>query len=183
MVLGIANVSSTAIVLLCLPAQAGSASTPAAELRPLAAVVAGESVVNVGRDADGMVTWAYGPETPAMSQHEHASGLDDDARMDLAVRRAKVNIWTGYLVEVADADGSGDTSIAEARALRHEVEVVFLARQLARPVTLRRLAELLHEDQPQVLSDLVRYQRVFDQAIRDDMVGLPKVPEGLLGAA
>jgi hypothetical protein len=170
----------------------GMTPPAARDIRGVAELLVGVSILTINRDPSGALVWTYAPSSWWVLPGDYTSGglrldqlrvMTERDRFDTPLVRARITTWVRYLKKLGDADGSGFVNTAEGRTLRRRIELGFLLCQFRTAPTIRELARMLREEPTQVAGDLTAYVKMREAAIRDGMGGFPALPEGLLGAA
>jgi hypothetical protein len=165
--------------------KSGMTGAAGGDLRSVAELLAGVTVLRVSRDPRSDLTWIYAPSTwwvlPRDSSRElRLQFMTERNRLEAPEVRALIHRWIQYLKKPADADGSGFVSTVEGRILRRRIELGFVLSQVRTAPSIRELATLLGASPKQLAGDLTAYQKMRDAAIRDGMGGFPALPAGLL---
>ena len=109
---------------------------------------------------------------------DHAGLYSRYFRENLETSRGKDNRVRRHLFHHVGCD-----SFSQAHRYAQQIELAFFVHQLSRVPTVHELAETLHTDTSTVVRDLAAYQRLFDSAKREDLEGLPELPQEMRGAA
>jgi hypothetical protein len=164
--------------------KAGMTHAAAGDLRSVAELLVGVSILEISRDASGALVWIYGPSNWwVLPGDTTPRTMTERERLDAPLVRAKIETWIGRLRKLGDRDGSGFVSTTEGRVLRRRIELGFLLAQFQRAPTIPELACILKEKPTQVAGDLTAYVKMREAAIRAGMEGFPALPEGLLDPA
>ena len=91
----------------------------------------------------------------------------------------KRDSWLSYLTVLADSDGSGAVSTAEAKLLARRAFTGLTAARLPDLQSATQLALFIEEDPSQVADDLAAYEAMQEAAVHDGMQGLPALPSAL----
>jgi hypothetical protein len=151
-----------------------------------ASILSGETLVRFK-----VVPVAHGPQegiwygytqAPCLSASEQDREKSRFCREMIAVRK---KAWLIFLTAKADRDQSGFVTTEEAEAIYEEVQTALQVSQLriGTPEGLLRLVDYRRLTKATVLARLTSYEALRAAALRENLSGLPELPEPLLRAA
>jgi len=157
----------------------GMSESAASDVRTAADLLGGGSTFRATRTPEGYVGRSYSGNMCFLRTKDER--LLEKQRTLREKINAKVDAWAKFLQKQADTDGSGFVSTDEGRVLRRRVEMGLIAVQLT--PTVDELAKAVFEDRAGVLADIAAYSRLFAEARKQGLDGMPELPADLVAAA
>ena len=155
--------------------KAGMSEMASNDISMIADILAGGTSLKVTREPDGNVGRSYMSKMCFVPTKDPEL-LEKQNRFRETIQ-GREDAWIKFLQRQADTDNSGFVSTKEASILRRRIELGIIASQISSNVD--ELAKVMFKDRAEIISDINEYSRIFTEAQKQGLEGMPELPIGL----